>query len=40
MAGRVMVSLGLRIKVGQPATRPGPGIDTEEDLLDAAKLMK
>jgi 3-deoxy-manno-octulosonate cytidylyltransferase (CMP-KDO synthetase) len=34
------MSLGLRIKVGQPATRPGPGIDTEEDLAEVARLMK
>jgi 3-deoxy-manno-octulosonate cytidylyltransferase (CMP-KDO synthetase) len=33
------MSLGMRIKVGQPATRPGPGIDTEEDLAEAARLM-
>lgn len=34
------MSLGMRIKVGQPAHRPGPGIDTEEDLEEAARLMK
>ena len=34
------MSLGMRIKVGQPAQRPGPGIDTEEDLEEAARLMK
>ena len=33
------MSLGMRIKVGQPAHRPGPGIDTEEDLEEAARLM-
>ena len=33
------MSLGLRIKIGQPANRPGPGIDTEEDLAEAARLM-
>ncbi len=34
------MSLGMRIKVGQPAQRPGPGIDTEEDLITAAAAMK
>jgi len=34
------MSLGLRIKVGMPATRPGPGIDTEEDLREAERLMR
>jgi len=32
--------LGMRIKVGQPAVRPGPGIDTEQDLEHAARLMR
>ncbi len=31
--------LGLRIKVGKPESRPGPGIDTEEDLQKAEQLM-
>ncbi len=29
------MSLGMRIKVGLPNERPGPGIDTEKDLRDA-----
>ena len=33
------MSLGLKIKVAMPATRPGPGIDTEEDLQKAEQLM-
>jgi len=33
------LSLGMRIKVGIPATRPGPGVDTEEDLLAVARLL-
>ena len=33
------MSLGLKIKVAMPATRPGPGIDTEEDLRKAEQLM-
>lgn len=34
------MSLGLRIKVGTPLTRPGPGIDTEEDLQKAILLFQ
>jgi 3-deoxy-manno-octulosonate cytidylyltransferase (CMP-KDO synthetase) len=34
------MSLGMRIKVGQPSQRPGPGIDTEQDLEEAARLMR
>ncbi len=33
------LSLGMRIKVGIPALRPGPGVDTEEDLADAERLL-
>lgn len=33
------MSLGLRIKLATPCVRPGPGIDTEEDLQRAEKLM-
>jgi len=33
------LSLGMRIKVGVPATRPGPGVDTEEDLRAVARLL-
>ncbi len=32
------LGLGMKIKVGIPATRPGPGVDTEED-LEAAMLL-
>jgi len=34
------MSLGLRIKVGRPKHRPGPGIDTELDLEEVIKLMQ
>ncbi len=33
------LSLGMRIRVGRPQTRPGRGIDTEEDLAAAAKEL-
>ena len=33
------LSLGMRIKVGVPETRPGPGVDTEEDLAMAGRLL-
>jgi 3-deoxy-manno-octulosonate cytidylyltransferase (CMP-KDO synthetase) len=33
------LSLGMRIKVGIPKARPGPGVDTEEDLAAAARLL-
>lgn len=33
------LSLGMAIKVGVPAKRPGPGIDTEEDLAAAQTWM-
>lgn len=33
------LSLGMKIKVGVPATRPGPGVDTEEDLAEAEKQL-
>ena len=33
------LSIGLRIKVGIPTQRPGPGIDTEEDLQRAEQQM-
>lgn len=32
------MSLGMKIKVGVPSVRPGPGVDTEEDLARVAKL--
>ena len=33
------LSLGLNIRIGVPTRRPGPGIDTEEDLAAAEELM-
>ena len=30
------LSLGLTIRVGRPSVRPGAGVDTEDDLADAA----
>lgn len=33
------LSLGMKIKVGVPATRPGPGVDTEEDLAAVVLLL-
>lgn len=33
------LSLGMKIKVGIPATRPGPGVDTEEDLAEAERQL-
>ena len=33
------LSIGMKIKVGIPATRPGPGVDTEEDLAEAERLL-
>jgi 3-deoxy-manno-octulosonate cytidylyltransferase (CMP-KDO synthetase) len=33
------LSLGMKIKVGIPATRPGPGVDTEEDLQAVVELL-
>lgn len=34
------LSLGLRIKVGRPELRPGPGVDTEQDLTIVNDLMQ
>ena len=34
------MSLGMRIKVGIPAERPGPGVDTEEDLAMAERALQ
>jgi 3-deoxy-manno-octulosonate cytidylyltransferase (CMP-KDO synthetase) len=34
------LSLGMKIKVGRPAIRPGPGVDTEEDLLAVQRLLE
>lgn len=33
------LSLGMTIRVGIPATRPGAGVDTEEDLAAAAREL-
>ena len=33
------MSLGMKIKVGVPATRPGPGVDTEEDLRAVERAL-
>ena len=34
-----VLSIGMKIKVGVPATRPGPGVDTEEDLAKVEQLL-
>ncbi len=34
------LSLGMTIKVGIPSKRPGPGVDTEEDLAVAATQLR
>ena len=34
------LSLGMTIRVGIPAARPGPGVDTEQDLVLAAAALK
>lgn len=33
------LSIGLKIRVGVPATRPGPGVDTEEDLKAVERIL-
>ncbi len=33
------LSLGMRIRVGQPTVRPGRGVDTEEDLAAVSKEL-
>jgi len=33
------LELGMRIKVGQPAQRPGPGVDTEADLAQVVEIF-
>jgi 3-deoxy-manno-octulosonate cytidylyltransferase (CMP-KDO synthetase) len=33
------LSLGMRIRVGRPAIRPGRGVDTEDDLAAVAKAL-
>jgi len=34
------LSLGLKIKVGVPSVRPGPGVDTQEDMLAVKKMLE
>lgn len=34
-----VLDLGMRIKVGRPVTMPGPGVDTEEDLINVIEKM-
>ena len=34
------LSLGVRIRVGVPSSRPGPGVDTEEDLAAVEALLR
>jgi 3-deoxy-manno-octulosonate cytidylyltransferase (CMP-KDO synthetase) len=33
------IGLGIRIRVGRPAGRPGPGVDTEADVARVERLM-
>ena len=33
------LSLGIKIKVGRPSVRPGPGVDTEDDLRDVERIL-
>lgn len=33
------LDLGMKIRVGVPDTRPGPGVDTENDLIAAAQAL-
>ncbi len=33
------LAMGLSIRVGQPVKQPGPGVDTEDDLLRVATLL-
>lgn len=34
------LTIGFRIRVGQPRSRPGPGVDTEEDLQRVTALLE
>jgi len=34
------LELGMRIKVGQPDERPGPGVDTEADLAQVVEIFR
>lgn len=33
------LSIGIKIRVGRPSVRPGPGVDTEKDLRAVEKLL-
>jgi len=33
------IEMGIRIRVGRPARRPGPGVDTEADLAKVERLI-
>ena len=33
------IEMGIRIRVGKPARRPGPGVDTEADLVRVERLI-
>lgn len=33
------LSVGMKIRVGVPATRPGPGVDTEDDLREVERAL-
>jgi len=33
------IEMGIRIRVGRPARRPGPGVDTEADLATVERLI-
>lgn len=33
------IDMGIRIRVGRPARRPGPGVDTEADLAKVERLI-
>jgi 3-deoxy-manno-octulosonate cytidylyltransferase (CMP-KDO synthetase) len=33
------IEMGIRIRVGRPARRPGPGVDTEADLARVERLI-
>jgi 3-deoxy-manno-octulosonate cytidylyltransferase (CMP-KDO synthetase) len=34
------LGIGIRIRVGEPARRPGPGVDTEADLVNVERLIR
>ena len=33
------LEMGIRIRVGRPSVRPGPGVDTEADLIRVERMM-